>query len=159
MIPKASDLMETNVIAVGPDTPLVEVHRLFTEEQISGAPVVDDLGNVIGVITGTDLLRAMSEEHDTVAVETAYFREVLDYGAPDVSEYPEDLQDRLGEQRVSDQMTEGVISVPPSATAPEIARELRSARVHRLFVIGSGRLLGVVSAFDLLTLVEDWKEQ
>jgi CBS domain-containing protein len=155
MIPTAKDLMETRIVSVAPETPLINVHRLFVEEQISGAPVLDELGAVVGVITAADLLRAVAEEHDTVRMEADYFRDTLPYSSPDWSGSPENFQDRLAELRVSDEMSEGV---PPSAGAPEVARTLRKAAVHRVFVAEDGRLLGILSAFDLLRVIEDWTE-
>ena len=157
-MPKARDLMETHVISVDPETALLDVHRLFREEQISGAPVVDDERRLIGVITSTDLLRATEEERDTVVVETAYFRDVLPYSSPDWDCAPVDFQDRLAERRVSEAMTRGVISVSPDASAADVARILHESQIHRLFVVEAGRLRGVISAFDLLRLVEDMKD-
>lgn len=158
MIPTARELMETHVVSVTAETPLIDVHRLFVEEQISGAPVVDDLGTVIGVITAADLLRGIAEEHDSVLMETDYFRDLLPFSSPDWGGVAEDFQDRLAELRVSDEMTEGVISVSPGTEAPAIARLMRESRVHRLFVVEEGRLVGLLSAFDLLALIEDWKQ-
>jgi CBS domain-containing protein len=150
--------MEPHVVSVTAETPLIDVHRLFVEEQISGAPVVDDLGAVIGVITAADLLRGIAEEHDSVLMETDYFRDLLPFSAPDWSGAAEDFQDRLAELRVSDEMTEGVISVSPGTEVPAVARLMRESRVHRLFVVEDGRLVGLLSAFDLLAIIEDWKQ-
>ncbi|MBW2422243.1 MAG: CBS domain-containing protein [Deltaproteobacteria bacterium] len=158
MIPKARELMEKRVVAVAPDAALMTVHRLFVEEGISGAPVVDETDRVIGVITSMDLLRSVEAERDTARVDTDYFRDILPYSSPDWGSGPEDLQDRLGELRVSDAMTLGVISVSPDASAPQVAQTLRENRVHRAFVVEGEALLGVISAFDLLRVVEEWKE-
>jgi CBS domain-containing protein len=156
-IPAARDLMETHVQSVGRTTPLLDVHRLFAEEEISGAPVLDEDGALVGVITSSDLVRSVEEERDTVAVETTYFRDLLPYSSPDWSTESEDLQDRLRERRAEDAMTTSVLTVAPDVPAPEIARRLREHRVHRVFVTDGGRLVGVISAFDLLRLVEDMK--
>ena len=150
MIPKARDLMEKRVVSVDPDAALMNVHRLFVEEGISGAPVIDETDRLIGV--------SVQEERDSAAVQTDYFRDLLPYSSPDWDNAPEDLQNRLGELRVSDAMTEGVISVPPDAPAPQVAKTLRENHVHRAFVVEGESLLGVISAFDLLRIVEDWKE-
>ena len=158
MIPTARDLMETHVIAVNSEASLLDVYRLFVEEEISGAPVVDDLGTLVGVVTSTDLLRATEEEHDSAVVETDYLRRELPYTTPDWAALPGDFQDRLRERRVSEVMTPRVVTVPPEASAPEIARTLRQSRIHRVFVISDSRLVGIVSSFDILRLVEDWKE-
>ena len=113
MIPKARDVMQTGIVAVGPSTPLLDVHRLFTEEEISGAPVVDDDGTLLGVITSTDLIRAVEEEHDSGRVAQDYFRDLLPYSSPDWASGPEDFQDRLREIRAEDVMTVEVLTVAP----------------------------------------------
>jgi CBS domain-containing protein len=158
MIPTARDLMEKSLLTVDPEASLLEVHRLFFEEEISGAPVIDGGGSLVGVITATDLIRAVSDESDSARVDSNYFRDLLPYSAPDWSAGPEDFQDRLAGLRVSDAMTREVFTVSPDARAPEIAHELRSRHVHRVFVTAGGQLLGVVSAFDLLRVLEDLKE-
>jgi len=158
MIPKARDVMQTGIVAVGPSTPLLDVHRLFTEEEISGAPVVDDDGTLLGVITSTDLIRAVEEEHDSGRVAQDYFLDLLPYSSPDWASGPEDFQDRLREVRVEDVMTVEVLTVAPETPIPLVARALREHHIHRVFVSQDARLVGVISAFDLLKLVEDWKD-
>lgn len=155
---RARDLMEEHVVTVSPETALLDVHRLFVEEQISAAPVVDDEERVIGVITSTDLVRALEQERDTAAVETSYLRDVLPYSSPDWDSVPEDFQNRLARLRVSDAMTEAVVTVSADAAVAEVAQILRSNRLHHVFVVEGGVLRGVISTFDLLRLVEQWKE-
>lgn len=154
MVPTAREIMEKHVISVSPETSLLDVHRLFVEEEISGAPVVDGQGNLVGVVSQSDLLRAVDEERDTAIVEADYFRELLPYSVPDWAASSEDFQNRLGERRVEEVMTHGLICVSPEAGAPEIARTLRENHVHRVFVVEDQRLLGVVSAFDVLKVIE-----
>jgi CBS domain-containing protein len=155
---RARDLMQDHVVSVSPETSLLDVHRLFTEEQISAAPVVDDAEEVVGVITSADLIRSLEEERDTAVVQTSYQREVVPYSSPDWDGVPEDFQDRLAQLRVSDAMTEGVVSVRPDASAAEVAETLRKNRLHHVFVIEDGELRGVVSTYDLLQLVERMRE-
>lgn len=155
---RARDLMEKNVLSVSPETPLLEVHRLFVEEQISAAPVIDDAERVVGVVSSVDLLRAVEGERDTAAVETRYFRELLPYSSPDWNHLPEDMQDRLGQLQVSDAMSEGVVTVAAGDPAAMVARTLRENRLHHVFVVEEGSLVGVVSAYDLLGLIEDLKD-
>ncbi len=155
---RASDLMQDHVVTVSPETPLLEAHRLFVEEQIGAAAVVDDAEELVGVITSADLIRTLTEERDTAVFDTRYLRDVLPYSSPDWDRVPEDLQDRLGQLRVSDAMTEGVVSVLPDATAAEVAKVLRQNRIHHVFVTADGTLRGVVSTYDLLELVENSKE-
>ena len=77
MATTARDVMQTQVISLAPNDPLSNVLRLFFEEEIHGAPVLDDSGCVLGIITSMDLLRAASDEHQTARGDPAYFRELL----------------------------------------------------------------------------------
>jgi len=151
---RASDVMQRSVISVGPDTPLIDVHRLFVEEQIHGAPVLDDTGKILGVVSSTDLLRAVEEEQDAAAYSSDYLRDLLEFSAPDWGGSPEDFQDRLGQTTVADVMTPGAVTIPPDTPVAEIASTLRTARIHRVWVAENGQLVGVVSTFDLLPLLE-----
>jgi CBS domain-containing protein len=146
--------MQTSVLTVAPETPLADVQRLFVEEGIGGAPVVDERGVVLGVITAADLLRAVDEERDTALAEPLYFRETLEFSSPDWTHRLEDFQDRLRELRASDAMTEGIVSVSPDAPVSEVARRMREHRVHRVLVVKDASLVGIVSTFDLVALLE-----
>jgi len=53
--------MQTDVLTVTPETPVLDVHRMFAEEEIHGAPVVDDDGLVRGVVSTLDILRAVND--------------------------------------------------------------------------------------------------
>jgi CBS domain-containing protein len=76
---RASDLMERDVITITPETRILDIHRLFVEEEIHGAPVVGEDGLVQGVISTLDLLRVVRDELEPGAGSTAttYFREEL----------------------------------------------------------------------------------
>lgn len=150
----ARDIMQTHVVAVSPEEPLLEVQRLFVEEEISGAPVIDEDGRVLGVLSSTDLLRAVSEEEQGAAATPQYFRELVEFSGPDWGMVPEDFQNRLAQLTAADAMSEQVISVGPDAGIAEIARTLRFHRIHRVLVQQDGRLLGLVSGFDLIGLLE-----
>jgi CBS domain-containing protein len=150
----ARDVMQTGVIQVGPETPLVDIQRLFVEEGISGAPVVDETGRLLGVIASSDLLRAVTEERDTAVAEPRYYRENLEFSGPDWNHALEDFQDRLAELTVADAMTEGGATVAPDTSIPEVARLMRAGRIHRVFVVDGEALVGIITSFDLVALLE-----
>jgi len=154
MSPHARDIMQRDVVTVDPETSLLNVHRLFVEEEIHGAPVVDDEGRILGVISALDLLRAVDEERDTAVTESSYFRDFLPYSGPDWGASPEDFQERLAQRTVSDVMTEGAITVDAEASVPEVARALRSRNVHRVLVVEGGLLVGIISSMDLVAVLE-----
>lgn len=151
---RARDFMQKNVLTLAPETPLINAHRFFVEEEIHGAPVVEEDGRVVGVVSTLDLLRAVEEEHDRGSAGSAYFRDTLEFSSSGWSSLSEDFQDRLSELTVRDIMNTEVVSVSADATPAEVARSLRRNRIHRVLVLEEGRLLGLISTFDLVGLIE-----
>ncbi len=150
----AADVMQPGVVSVSPETPLAAVFELFSAEQIHGAPVLDNAERIVGVISASDLLRAVAEERDTAAVESNYLRELVEFSAPDWRGGLDDFQDRLAMRCVAEVMTPSAVTVARDASVAEVARRLREHAVHRLWVVEDGRLCGVISTFDLLPVVE-----
>jgi CBS domain-containing protein len=150
----ARDIMETQVITLSPNDPLSSVHRLFFEEEIHGAPVVDEQGRVLGIITTMDLLRAAADEHDTARGDPSYFHELFELSGPDWDDAPDGFIDRLREHTAAECMTEDVACVSTDAGVPEIARTLRQNRIHRVLVVEDGILRGIISTSDLVALLE-----
>jgi len=146
--------MQTYLISVNPETPLLEVHRLFVDEEINGAPVVDETGRLLGVISSVDLLRAVEEEHDAASAGSSHVREFLELSGPDWQEESDDFKNRLAERTVADAMTRGGITVTPETPISEVAATLRKHRIHRVFVVDGEQLCGVISTFDLVALLE-----
>jgi CBS domain-containing protein len=153
----AREVMQTQVITLSPDDPLVTVERLFFEEEIHGAPVVGEDGRVLGMISSLDLLRAAAEAHDTLRTDSGssgYVRELFEFSEMGPVDTSEDFRDRLGEQVVSDVMSDGAVAVSPETPVSEVARTLREHRTHRVLVTDGGRLCGIISTFDLIGLLE-----
>lgn len=151
---QARSIMQSHVVSVSPHDPLSNVQRLFFEEEINGAPVIDDDTRVLGVITSRDLLRAAAEEHDSTRGDPGYFRELLEISGPDFMDAPDGFLERLSERTVSEFMTTSLVTVPPDASVAEVARTLRTNHVHRVLVVEGKRLQGIISSFDLVSLLE-----
>jgi CBS domain-containing protein len=154
-LPLAGELMQTDVISVAPDASLIEVHRLLLEEEISGAPVIDEEGTVLGVISSKDLLCAVQDVYDGGAAGKApvYFREELPGSGPDWLGAPVDFRDRMGALTAADAMVHELIAVVPETPIAEVARIMRGQRIHRVFVVKDQELLGIVTTFDLVGLL------
>lgn len=151
----ARSVMTDSVVSVSPEASLLDVVRVFVQEGIHGAPVVDEDGQTVGVISTSDVLREQEGETDSVWAISEYLREVHEFGNPEGPGYLSGSQDRLAQRTVADVMTKDFVSVPLEATAAQIARCLRENRIHRVWVEDKGRLCGVVSALDLMSVIEE----
>lgn len=140
---RACDVMQENVVSVGPWDPLDEVEQLFSDEEIHGAPVVDSEGKLLGVITASDLLTNRAyEESSTGPVEPAAETQALEAPA-------------IARDCVSDIMTLGIVRVPPDDPIRDVARVMRERQVHRVLVMEGEKVLGIISSFDLLQVLEE----
>jgi CBS domain-containing protein len=149
----ASDVMQRDIITIAPEMQILDVYRMFVEEEIHGAPVVDESGNVRGVVSTLDLLRVVREELEpgAGATATSYFREELPFSSH--MKMPDDLQDRVQQLTAYDAATRELVSVRSTTTVEEVARVMLQQHIHRVLVIDDGELLGVISSFDLLRVV------
>lgn len=128
--------MQTPVITVPPDMSFLDVQELFVEANIDGAPVVDERGTVIGIVTSTDLLRTLDQVSD----------DEIDPG-------PDDLTTGLGDVTARDMATPEVVWVTPDTLIRDVARRMRDEGIHRVLVGEDGKLQGILSAFDLLRVI------
>jgi CBS domain-containing protein len=151
---KARDVMQTSVLSVAPEMPLTKVAQLFVEEGIHGAPVVDEMERLLGVVSVVDLLRAVEEEHTSPSTTSTYFREMLEFSGPDWSSVPEDFQDRLGQLTVADAMQTSVVTVSEDTAVSDVAKAMRANQIHRVIVVRGEQMVGIVSSLDLVGLLE-----
>jgi CBS domain-containing protein len=142
---KARDVMSADPVCVSLSTRIRELARVFEEHEISGAPVVDAAGRVVGVVSKTDLIRRCSEGTDDIP--PAYLFEVLsDQGDEESGEVmPEPLL------CVEDFMTEDPLMVSPDVSAAAVARLMYEKRIHRIIVADDEKFpLGIITSMDLL---------
>jgi CBS domain-containing protein len=145
----AADLMAANPISIRADANVKEALALLTDKNISAAPVIDDAGHPVGVLSRSDLLVHDREQPRHVGHAPAYFFEQESRGGRPVPEGFE-IEDVDG-TTVSDLMTPAVFSVPLDMPATRVIREMVGLHVHRLFVVDeSGTLVGVITTMDIL---------
>lgn len=144
----ARDFMQTDVLTVSPETSILDIHRLFVEEEIHGAPVVDDTGIVRGVISTLDLLRVVSDEAQPNSRSVPYFH-------AEPWAIPDQLPERLAALTANDIMTRELVTVSPDMPIVEVAQTMREQHIHRVLVIEDRELLGVLTTFDLLRAVTE----
>lgn len=154
MTTTAKDIMSTDVTTVDFEDRLTDVYQLFVEKEISGAPVMGEDNRIVGVISIRDLLRAIDEESDPGLDESYYFHNYDNWPRSEGLSEIEDFQDRLGRRTVSEVMTNSVISVGSDTAIKKIAGLIRENHIHRVLVLDDDKLVGLVSLFDLIRLLE-----
>jgi CBS domain-containing protein len=141
--------MRTDVVTIPYSAPLSEIERIFADHRVSGAPVVDEAGRIVGVVSVRDLIERYAEDPDSHPRRGHGFYELADEADPEEVaesfEVPEEA-----EETAEDVMTAQVLSVPVDAPLRRIAREMRRHRVHRLLVVEGGKHVGIVSSTEVL---------
>lgn len=120
----AADLMSPSLVSLRADATVAEATALLVDRGINAAPVIDEAGHPIGVLSHTDLLAHDRERFGRMEQDSA---------------------------RVHDLMTPAVFAVSPGTPAVQVIDDMLDHGVHRLFVLDdSGILVGVVTALDIL---------
>ena len=133
--------MTTGVVAVRADTPYREMATMVREHRVSGFPVVDDAGKVIGVVSETDLLAVAAADPDPGPRP-----------APR-SWRPHRKHLTTGQATAGDLMTHPAVTVSPDELVKSAARLMYSLKLQRLPVVDrDGRLAGIVSRSDVLSV-------
>jgi CBS domain-containing protein len=130
------EVMTRRVVSVRPDTSVETLAALMLERNISGLPVVDAHGQLVGMVSKTDVVRAQNSSNEDPMSP-------LPYGLHAVSG-----------ATVSDLMSPHVLAVPEGSPLSETARLMVEAGVHRLPVVThKGALCGMVSTSDIVRWV------
>ncbi|MGF6973647.1 CBS domain-containing protein [Paraburkholderia sp. JPY465] len=140
---QASDIMTTQVVSIASDSSVYDAAKLLADNRISGLPVVDDAGSVIGIVSEGDLLRRV--ETGTETPRRSWLAEFL---APTRQLAVEYLKERS--IQVSDVMSAPAVTVEESAPLTEVAALLGRKHIKRLPVLRKGKLVGIVSRASLV---------
>jgi len=140
-----SDVMTPNVFAVSPDASVATAAQLMLEKRISGLPVIDDTGSLVGVVTEGDFLRR--EETDTGRRRPKWIEFFMGPGRL-ADEYV-----RISGRKVSDVMTHKVHTVPRDASLEQVVGLMERHNIKRLPVLDNGKVVGIVTRANLLHAV------
>ncbi len=139
---KTSDVMTRGVVSVQPNAAVLDAIRLMLGQRISGLPVVDEAGMLVGMLTEGDLLRR--SETGTVWRRPLWL-EFLRGPGRQAEEYV-----RANGRRVEEVMTRDVRTVTEDTPLDEVVALMEKRHIKRLPVVREGRVVGVVSRSDLL---------
>lgn len=123
---RVADLMHTDLVTMAPEAPVAEVVQAMADSHVSGLPVVDPAGRLLGVVSATDVLQAAAEHEDRRGRATLFEHTTA-----------------------RDLMTPRAITIEPDADVREAAQRMLYGEVRRLFVEEDGRLVGVISETDI----------
>jgi CBS domain-containing protein len=142
----AAELMTPNPQSLREDVTLKEAIAFLVDRNISGAPVIDEAGRPVGVLTQSDVLVHDREESEHVAPPEAEF------GTPLPRSWWEEFQiERVDTTPVRDLMTPAVFCVSLDTLAWTVIEQMRELNVHRLFVVDDdGVMVGVITAMDIV---------
>jgi CBS domain-containing protein len=136
------DVMTGSVVWVHRSTPLKEVARALIDNGISGVPVVDMDGAVLGMVTEADLL---VKEQGADAIRHRPLARFLGESRESTAQLV-----KLGATSAADAMTAPAITITSDRSVREAAAIMTARRVNRLPVVDDGRLIGIVSRADLV---------
>lgn len=139
---KASDIMSTKVVTVSPTTSVRDIAALMVEKHVSGLPVLNENGTLVGMISEGDLLR-----RPEIGTEKPRRRWASFFAGAD--EQAREFTKSHG-LRASDVMTEQVVHVAEATSLGEVVGLMEKHNVKRLPVLANAKLVGIVSRADLL---------
>ena len=128
---KVRDYMTTRLVTFRPDTNVVEAMDTFLKNRISGAPVIDDEGNMVGILSEVDLMQ--------VVVQDSYYDESVGI--------------------VSDYMRKEVDTIDPDMDIYTLAEKFIKEHRRRYPVVSKGKLIGQVSRRDVLRAAEEFLQK
>ncbi|WP_429815344.1 CBS domain-containing protein [Ensifer sp. B1-9] len=136
---RVKDVMTTSVVKLSPDNSVRQAARIMLENHVSGLPVVDDEGRLVGLISEGDLIR----------------RTELGGGVPivDVTIAADERANayvRRSSWRVGDAMTADPVTIGEDASVARVAAVMQERGIKRIPVLRNGVLVGIVSRADLL---------
>ncbi len=150
---KAKDIMTKDVICVKPDMRINELNKAFIKDGITGAPVVDENGDLIGVVSKSDIVNydlkkgmhatSMSDYYSSTGLEPQQMTD--DFIKTDTLTFVD--------ATVKDIMKPSVITAQPDDSIQDLSREMYDKKIHRLVIVEGNKVAGIVSTLDILKIV------
>jgi len=142
----AKNIMTPDVIKVSPETSIAQLSKVLLENKVSGVPVVDAEGILMGIVTEADIIK------DNIKVQFPfYFDPLMVSGyAVDFEKYSEDIKDYLN-SNVETIMNHRVKTAKPSTPVSEIADIMVSNKINRLPIVDENKkIVGIITRADII---------
>ena len=152
--------MSSPVISVTPNTSVTEVARTLLDNDISGCPVIDEVGRMRGIVSRANLL-----DH-ALGVEGGALTPILRFLVPGCGDEA-DFEDAYAPLRADDYevptaqeiMTPDVIAAGPDMPLEKVARIMSRERIHRVPIVRGQRVVGIITSLDLLAVFPEHETQ
>ncbi len=141
----AKDIMTKNVTTVRATTTIEELARILMEHKISGVPVVDDAGDLIGIVTENDLINQNRRLH--IPTVMRLFDSFIMLESPGKIE--KEIK-KMTAITVNDIYTKEVITVAEDTPVQDIATIMSEKKVHLIPVVEGKKILGIIGKIDLI---------
>ena len=149
----AVDVMTRDVAVVHPETSLLDAVKLMAKRHISGMPVLDGAGAIVGMLSEGDLVRW----HEGYTERQARWLDMLAEGTELAPEFLAGIREQ--NRKVSTVMSPGAITVSEATPAREIAHLMHANDIKRVPVLRDGKLVGIVARSDLVRALAEKLEQ
>lgn len=151
-----SNVMQHEVLAVEAGWSLDQLADFLVDKGISGAAVTAKDGQLVGVVSLTDIVRQSRLQDQNTDREDTHDVYLFEQGRRmDRDELRELHVQYETPVRVRDIMTPMIFSVSEETSVQEVAETMLKGRIHRVFVTRDGKLVGIVTALDMLQVIRD----
>jgi CBS domain-containing protein len=150
----ARDFMRTQPRTIGPEATLRDLERELLASRMGGFPVVAG-GRLVGIVSRSDVLRRLGVEQVCAEQISEFYHDISGFeteGEP-FTTIAEQVGLRLDGVEVKDIMLDVVVTAVPDQTVQQVAALLCDHRIHRVPVVDHGELVGIITTFDLTSLV------
>ena len=143
----AKDVMKTELVTVGENTPVKEIARKMLDHDISGLPVVNEQGEILGVVSELDLMRKQIKPNEPSIWTMIWGMD------PDREKQHRDAIRKYMGKTAGDVMTAPAMTVEASDSLEKVGNLMFNKKIKRVFVTEGGKLVGVVSRSEFTKLL------
>jgi CBS domain-containing protein len=151
---KVRDFMNCNVICLDPENSIFDAAKIFSEKNISGAPVVKD-GKIVGIISISDIIRFISmklQKTETPLPSLSLLIFEFIKSSKDYLTFKKEMK-KISKVKVKDVMSTRVVCISPEASIIEAASLMEKNDVNRLPVVENDKLVGIIAREDLVKAI------
>ncbi len=148
---QVQEIMSSPAITVGPETKISEIARIMREQQISGVPVVNAQGQLLGMITELELIERSAPVREPRYL--AVLSGLIPVSLAEFRDYKEQVR-RVLATNAQELMYTEVLTITPTAVLEEVMQTMLDPATASLPVVEAGKVIGIVTRTDLVRVIE-----